>query len=171
MEPLIITPKTRILELLQAYPELEDVLIEAAPQFRKLRNPVLRKTVTRVTNLGQAASIAGIGVEELVNRLRREVGQDRLEVHNGKGSTYRTERPDWFMEERVIGSLDIQDMLTEGEQPLHAVLPAINKLGRGEIFEVVAPFLPAPLIDKSLSLGFSHWVRREADLYHVYFMR
>ena len=171
MEQVIITPKTRIFDLLEAYPELEEVLIEAAPQFRKLRNPVLRKTVARVTNLGQAASIAGIGVEELVNRLRREVGQDRTEVLADSKHVYRTARPEWFREERVTGSLDIRTMLEEGEQPLHEVLPAINKLGSGEIFEVVAPFLPAPLIDKSLGLGFSHWVRQEADLFHVYFTR
>lgn len=43
MEKLIITPKTKIYDLLESYPHLEAVLIATAPQFKKLKNPVLRK--------------------------------------------------------------------------------------------------------------------------------
>ena len=50
-EKLIITPKTKVAELLDAYPQLEDILIEIAPQFKKLQNPVLQKTIARVTSL------------------------------------------------------------------------------------------------------------------------
>ncbi len=59
MEKLIITPKTKIYDLLESYPELEDVLLSSAPEFKKLKNPVLRKTIARITNIGQAATIGG----------------------------------------------------------------------------------------------------------------
>ncbi len=36
-----ITEATRIAPLLDAFPQLEDTLIEMAPPFRKLRNPLL----------------------------------------------------------------------------------------------------------------------------------
>ncbi len=49
-----ITPDLKLGDLLDAYPELEDVLIEIAPAFRKLRNPVLRRTVAKLTSLRQA---------------------------------------------------------------------------------------------------------------------
>ena len=70
MKRIIITPKTKIYDLLEAYPELEEKLVEAAPQFRKLKNPMLRKTIARVTTLGQAAIIGGVKVEQLINKLR-----------------------------------------------------------------------------------------------------
>ena len=44
IEKLIVTPKTKIFDLLEAYPELEDLLISMAPEFVKLKNPLLRKT-------------------------------------------------------------------------------------------------------------------------------
>ncbi len=53
---LIITPQTKVKELLDAYPELEPVLIDMAPAFKKLRNPVLRRTIARVTSIKQAAA-------------------------------------------------------------------------------------------------------------------
>lgn len=42
-DPLPITPATRVGELLDAYPELEEVLVAAAPPFARLANPVLRR--------------------------------------------------------------------------------------------------------------------------------
>ncbi|MBK6282766.1 MAG: DUF1858 domain-containing protein [Draconibacterium sp.] len=39
----IITPKTKVLELIETYPELENVLVEYAPAFKNLKNPILRR--------------------------------------------------------------------------------------------------------------------------------
>ena len=45
---MVISPKTKVGELLDAYPELESVLMEMSPAFEKLKNPILRRTVARV---------------------------------------------------------------------------------------------------------------------------
>ncbi|PKP08050.1 MAG: hypothetical protein CVU09_17530 [Bacteroidetes bacterium HGW-Bacteroidetes-4] len=169
MSNMIITPKSKIFELLEAYPELEDVLIAAAPQFKKLQNPVLRKTVAKITNLSQAATIGGINVEELVNTLRAKVGQN-LESFNQESSTYNTIQPDWFREEGITQVIDIREMLDAGDQPVHEVMAALKKTGSEAILQLIAPFLPAPLIDKSLSLGHEHWVNKRSDTnFLIYF--
>ncbi len=143
MDKLIITPKTKIYDLLEAYPGLEEVLIAAAPEFKKLKNPVLRKTIARITNISQAAMVGGLNVEELVNRLRHEAGQDEINQIADEGSKYNTEKPDWFSSDEVVDSLDIRVTLNRGEQPVHEVLTALKKLNHYEILEVVAPFVPA----------------------------
>ncbi|MGD8491813.1 MAG: DUF1858 domain-containing protein, partial [Anaerolineae bacterium] len=56
MSETIIAPKTKVAELISAYPQLEQVLIDYVPAFEKLKNPVLRKTVARITTLQQAAA-------------------------------------------------------------------------------------------------------------------
>ncbi|MCT4591283.1 MAG: DUF1858 domain-containing protein [Carboxylicivirga sp.] len=170
MNQLIITPKTKIYDLLEAFPQLEDVLIQAAPQFKKLRNPVLRKTVAKVTNLSQAAVIGGLNVEELVNQLRLEVGQTTTENLEIEGGQYTTEQPDWFDKSKISESIDISEMLNAGEQPVHEVMAAVKKLEKQQILEVIAPFIPAPLIDKSLSMNHQHWLNKiSADKILVYF--
>ncbi len=172
MDKLIITPKTKIFDLLQAYPQLEDVLIDAAPQFKKLKNPVLRKTVTKIANLNQAAGIAGINVEELVNKLRKEVGQDKMEDFFDNKTKFNTTCPDWFNESNISSELDIRDMLREGEHPVHEVLSEIRNLENNQILKIIAPFIPAPLIDKSLSLGANHWINKIGDEeYEVFFIK
>ncbi len=172
MEKLIITPKTKIYDLLESYPDLEEELISTAPEFKKLRNPVLRKTIARITNLSQAATIGGLNVEELVNRLRGKIGQGSIEQFDDSGTRYTTIRPDWYKEESVVNTIDIREMLNRDEQPVHEVLSSIKKLDKNEILETIAPFIPAPLLDKSLSLDYKHWLIKKGEgEYRIYFSR
>ena len=76
---LIISPKTKVLQLIETYPQLEDVLINYVPAFKKLKNPILRKTVAKIATLQQAAVVGNVKVEDLINLLRKEVGQDTIE--------------------------------------------------------------------------------------------
>lgn len=171
MEKPIITPKTKIYDLLEAYPELEEPLIKAAPQFKKLKNPVLRKTIARVTNLSQAATIGGIRVEDLVNVLRQAAGQEGDDLASaGDEIKYTYNRPGWFSAGAIAATIDIREMLNAGEQPVHEVLGAIKKLEAGEVLETIAPFLPAPLIDKASGLGYAHWiVDNGTEEFRIYF--
>ena len=167
---LIITPKTKVLQLIEQYPQLEDILIEYAPAFKKLKNPVLRKTVARVATLQQAASIGNVKVEDLINRLREEVGQDLLQ--DSEDVSYNVKRPEWFDEEKIDAELDAGEMLEEGEQPVNQVITDLKKLPSGKIYKLKAPFVPAPIIDKATSLGFEHWVdKKSTDKVEVYFFK
>jgi len=172
MEPIIITPKTKIHDLLEAYPELEETLIQAAPQFKKLKNPLLRKTIARVTSLSQAAIIGGVKVEELINTLREAAGHQLQDSYADEESSYNFEVPDWFSPEAIRDNMDISGMLNAGEQPVHEVLSALKKLKHGEILEINAPFIPAPLIDKAISLAYDYWISEVAEEeFLVYFKK
>jgi len=172
MEKLIITPKTKIYDLLEAYPQLEETLISSAPEFKKLQNPVLRKTITRITNISQAAIIGNLNVEELVNRLREKAGQSTISQIDDSGHRYITECPGWFQKDAVVNSIDIREMLNKGEQPVHEVLAAAKKLNANEILEIIAPFIPAPLLDKTIGLEYRHWLDKKSETeYRVYFRK
>lgn len=172
MDKLIITPKTKINALLEAYPHLEEVLISAAPEFKKLKNPVLRNTIARITSINQAAIIGKINVEALVNKLRAEVGQSNIKSLSESGVEYNTLKPDWFKTSSVVTIIDIKEILNRGEQPVYEVLAAIKALGKNEILKIIAPFIPAPLLDKTLSLGYKHWLNKIAENeFEIYFTR
>lgn len=169
-QKLIISPRTKVLQLIEAYPLLEDVLINCVPAFKKLKNPILRKTIAKIATLQQAATIGNMRVEDLINLLRKAVGQNTITLADDVN--YNTSQPAWFDKSKVKKELDIRDMLNAGEQPVNQVISELNKLSSDEIFLVIAPFLPAPLIDKALSLEIEHWVKRENEgQFNVYFKR
>jgi hypothetical protein len=167
---LIISPKTKLMAVLDAYPKLEKILMDYVPMFTQLKNPVLRKTVARIATLQQVANIGKVPVEDLINHLRSKVGQDLF--RDKTEHTYFTDKPAWFDDKLISGELDIRHMLEEGEQPVNLVLAELNGLQPGTIYKVAAPFLPAPLIDKASSLNLQHWVKTENEgHYFIYFYK
>ena len=167
---LIITPKTKVHQLLEAYPHLEDVLIGYVPEFKKLKNPALRKTVAKIATLQQAAAIGNVKVEDLVNKLRGVVGQD---LYTGTGETkYNTVKPEWFKENLITTEFDVREMLAQGEHPVNQVIADLNAMETGAVYKLIAPFLPAPLIDKASSLHIPHWIDKQSEeMLHIYFYK
>jgi hypothetical protein len=164
---LIITPKTKLFDLLNAYPELEDPLMEYAPSFKKLKNPLLRKTVGKIATLNQVASVGNVEVQELINFFRKKIGQQ--EYLGDESQSYNYKKPDWFAEEKISETFDVAEMLNRGEHPVNQVLSDIRKLKDDEIYKMIAPFLPAPLVDKATSLNFKHWINKVSDeKYEIY---
>lgn len=169
-EQLIITPKTKVLQLIETYPQLEDVLIKYVPAFSKLKNPLLRRTVAKIATLQQAASIGNVKTGDLINLLRKEVGQELMNTSDD--TTYNTKKPVWFEETLIEKEFDIREMLAAGEQPVNQVISDLNHLTSGKIYKLTSPFLPAPLIDKATSLKISHWVLKDSEnLVLIYFYK
>jgi len=60
---------TKILDLLEKNPGLIDVLVALSPEFKKLKNPLLRKTIGRFATLQHAADTSGVPFEELSRKI------------------------------------------------------------------------------------------------------
>lgn len=170
-QKLVITPKSKVAELLEAYPQLEDVLIDIAPTFKKLKNPVLRRTIARVATLQQAASVGDVPIDVIINKLRGVVGQEEIK-NTDMTNEYKGDSPDWFKEENVAKSFDARETIAQGGHPLGDVMGDLKDWKSGDIYELITPFLPAPLVDKVKELGFEAWAKKENDgLFRNYFLK
>jgi hypothetical protein len=167
-----ITPDMKVNALLDAYPELEEVLIGIAPAFKKLRNPILRKTVAKLTSLRQAAQVGGVSLGEMIGRLRKEAGVEQQWSPNESTSPDKDTRPQWLETGAHIEIFDARQMIEEGGHPLPVVMSAVKNLKAEQIYAIVTPFSPAPMIDKVRESGFDAWCEREnADKFKTYFRR
>jgi hypothetical protein len=144
---LIISPRTKVGELLDNYPELESVLMEMSPAFEKLRNPVLRKTVARVATLQQISVVGGLNVDEIVNRMRSAAGQGTEEEAGTNSDYISSDTPTWFDAAKIVSRLNAIPIINSGASPMNEILQQANLLNTGEIFELSTPFIPAPVID------------------------
>jgi len=146
MKPAI-DPDTTVGALLEAYPEAEAVLVEMAPAFAKLRNPVVRRTVAKVATLEQAAKIGGVSLHTLIRKLRECTGQDSAEVPGAACGGESDTAPVWVVNGRVVEEVDAEAMLERGVHPIGKIREAVKGLGAGEVVVLRAPFRPEPLID------------------------
>jgi hypothetical protein len=165
MVDLEISPHTRVGALL-AWPELEQVLLEYAPAFEKLKNPVLRRTVARVATLRQAAELAGVEVSALVVALQRAArGEAPRPIVQGLGAGASAtagaaplepaaeELPGWVEEGRAVLEIDADESLERGEHPLGEVQRRARLLAQDEHIRVDASFKPVPLMDALAAQG------------------
>lgn len=150
-----ILPTTKVAALLKDYPELEELLISKAPPFKKLRNPLLRRTVAKVASLRQVAAVGKIPIARLVNDLRSEVGQPPL-TGSFEQVEYFGKRPKWFSSDLIKATVD-EDRTDPDDFTLNLVLAELRRIEDGEVVLLVTSFLPAPGIDRGKALGHQVW--------------
>ncbi|SYZ71838.1 conserved hypothetical protein [Candidatus Zixiibacteriota bacterium] len=167
--PIDITPETKVGAFLDNFPHLEKFLMEMAPAFDKLRNPFLRKTVARIATLRQAAQIGGVPLGTLINSLRAAAGMEESAISDA--STDKSSAPEWYRSADIAKSLDARPMLESGEHPLGKVTEELKVLPENKIFELITPFLPAPLIDAARGKGFAAYSVNDGGTFRTYFKK
>ena len=167
-----ITPATTVHALLEAYPELEDVLISISPPFAKLKNPILRKSAARVATLQHIASIGNIPLGELLNKIRAAVGQSKISNPLTDQAADLSAQPEWFTPQKVSLSVDMDKLEDRNAMPITILLKEAAGVKKGEIIELITTFLPAPGIELMQPKGYSAWVLQEDDgLVRSYFLK
>ena len=167
-----ITPDTKVAQLLEAYPKLEPVLIAAAPAFSKLSNPVLRRTIARVTSLRRAAEVAGLPVRDLILRLREGAGLPAGDAGPVADESAPDEGPaSWVDPARVRWTIDADSMLESGHEPMSEVLRRSAELGTDDLGLIRSSFRPAPLIELLEGRGFKTAVVRSGGAFATFIGR
>ena len=168
-----ITLETKIHDLLTDYEGMKDILIEINPKFKKLNNPVLRRTIGRVAGVRQAAIVGGMEPMALLNQLRLAVGQESIcetctEESEACHLPTPEPRPTWT-EVTPTETLDANAILDADKNPLAIARKALKKLQSGECITILADFRPEPLIEEFIKEGYETYVEEsEAGNFTTY---
>ena len=160
-----ITPDTKIGELLSIHPQLENALCELVPTFGKLKPGYFRDTIARTTSLEQAASASRVPLPQLIRKLTKLAGlPDEAAASNTPG------KPLWVSEGSIVKELDARPLLAQGVHPKQLVVSEVSALESGQIFVLLTPFVPGPLIEIARSMGFQTWTKQsEPGKFETYF--
>jgi hypothetical protein len=71
--PLTLTPKTTVHTLLKEFPFLLEFLPEYNPEFKKLTNPVLRRTMGRMATMDTVAELGNVPLNRLIDDIAGEI--------------------------------------------------------------------------------------------------
>jgi hypothetical protein len=165
MNTPVISPETKVGDLLDAFPDAEAALIAIAPKFKVLKNPLLRRTVAKVATLEQAARVADIPVNELVRSLREALGQDAGDMEaDGDVVAGKGDAPGWIAEGAKL-EFDADALLAQGATPVAKVSEALGGMEEGDVVLIRSTFQVAPLIDAMRAKShevFTHKVGEDA---------
>jgi uncharacterized protein (DUF2249 family) len=80
--------------------------------------------------------------------------------------------PDWLKKENIKISLDARPLLAQGIHPFEQVQQECAAMTPGEIFELITPFQPSPMIEKMAAAGFETYSTASEDgMFHTCFTK
>lgn len=78
-------------------------------------------------------------------------------------------KPHWLDKSHIKIILDARPLLAEGIHPLERVMQEAATLNPGEIYEIITPFPPMPMIEKLEAVGFTSYSEQVDGMFHTYF--
>src|SRR5690606_38670540 len=144
-----------------------EVLATAAPAFARLRNASLRKHMAPRVTIEQAARIAGIDANALVDRLNRALA-DRP-VAAAPPEPARVELTPTPVPAQLAGvpaerlvDVDVREDLRAGIEPFTRIMSAARALSPEMVLRVRAIFEPVPLYGVFAKKGLAHFTQQLA---------
>ncbi len=171
-----ITRNTKLFDLLEAYPFLEDHIIGVAPPFQNLKNPVLRRTVGKLATIEKAAQIGGVDVDCFINVLRRAAGHAELPAGDAPPLVVAIPRaetdPGWIAGDPEF-TLDGSALLDRGEVPLLKINELLTRRTADGFVLLVTNFEPSPILEALQKQGrrVFHKTNPDASGQHLTFVQ
>lgn len=172
----MITKEMKISEVLAKYPETIDVFIKVSPHFKKLQNKVLRKVLASRVTVQQAASIAGVDLNNLLFELNKAINKEIIfnnESEEEKMNQTIVEKPEVLIsipQEKII-QLDARPIIDSGKDPFLDIMNKVKSLKDDEVLLIINSFEPIPLYTVLGNKGFNHWTEKENGVFKVYFYK
>ncbi len=173
---MLINEQTKIAALLKHHPDALEAVVRLSPDFKKLRNPILRKLMAGRTSIAMASKIGGCKPEDFFKALA-PLGFETDETRSVPGeNTARKNapKPDYLRNlppERLV-NFDVRAMLAEGNDPLKQIQQKVKSLKPGEVLVIVNSFEPVPLVKLLERQGFQTFVNFiNADTIETFFYK
>jgi uncharacterized protein (DUF2249 family) len=173
-----INATTKISKLIEMNPEAIDVIASIKKQFRKLQNPILRRTLASRVTIKDAAKIGNVSVDVFMQKLA-EIGFD-VEVNKSDGKTLldtkcpkvgEIQNENIILKDMKVIELDVRPGLEKGIDPFQIIMKEIKTLEDGEVLRVINTFEPLPLINVLKNKGYRSWTERQDNLVLTYFQK
>lgn len=81
------------------------------------------------------------------------------------------ETPAWLDKANMKLSLDARPLLASGVHPLEQVMQETSSFEVGELYELITPFLPFPMIQKMQDAGFDSYSEQKGNVFFTYFRK
>jgi len=161
-----INKNTRISTLIKENENTIDVIASINKNFKKLKNPILRKVLAPRVTIADAAKVGGVTIEVLLDKLKKigfefegdlDQVKDQEETHLEKHSKQHISKDDKLV------YLDVRPTLDSGKDPFDIIMKTVKVLKDDETLKIINTFEPIPLIRKLQAKGYESWTERPDD--------
>jgi len=171
---MLINSQTKIAALLKHHPDALEAIVTLSPDFKKLRNPILRKLMAGRTSISMASKIGGCQPEDFYEVLRPYGFEADTAPEPVENLPEQKPLADFVkrLEAENVVTLDVRAMLAGGTDPLKHIQQTVKQLLPGQVLKIVNTFEPTPLIKLLEKQGFQAYTDVvEKDRIETYFSK
>lgn len=161
-----INKNSRVSTLIDENEAVIDVIASINKNFKKLKNPILRKVLAPRVSIADAAKVGGVTIDVLLNKLK-DIGfefegdpgqvKEYEEKHSEDKSTGKN------VDNNKLVILDVRPTLDSGKDPFDIIMKTVKVLKEDETLKIINTFEPIPLIRKLQAKGYESWTERPDD--------
>lgn len=153
-----VTASDRVSDVLARDESLVEVFVRLAPHFAKLRNRTLRRVMSRLVTVEQAARTAHVPVGRLLCDLNEALGFEAQPHDPGNAAATGSDAGpvDKHPDDAPVIELDLREDLRAGREPFSRIMSAVASLGEGDVLHLRTIFEPVPLFTVLAKRGLTH---------------
>lgn len=158
-----ITADTKISDLIKANPASIDAIASINKHFKKLKNPILRRTLARRVTIKDAARIGGVDVDVFFEKLSaigfKTQSTEKIlkeEVKSPASTSFLTGK-------EPLTELDVRPIIEGGDDPFQLIMKTIKTIPNNGVLKIINTFEPIPLINILREDGWQSEVTRPEE--------
>jgi uncharacterized protein (DUF2249 family) len=161
--PMRIDSNTKISKILKAKPEAIDIIADINTNFRKLQNPILRRSLAARVSVSDAARIGKVDVNTFLKALEN-IGfkVDFYQENNADTQKKNSNIPPDFSNKEIV-TLDVRPIIAEGKDPFGHINKVAKKIKPQQVLLIINDFEPIPLVEFLVSKNFIHWLTQDDE--------
>ncbi len=159
---MLVTKDTKISKILKEKPEAIDVISGIHPNFKKLQNPILRRSLATRVTVKDAARIGKIPVNDFLKALQKAGFEVELVAGDFQNTSDLEIMPPDFSGKEIV-ELDVRPIIAQGRDPFGYIIKTAKKIKPGQVLLIINDFEPIPLIDYLVGKNFVHWMTQDDE--------
>jgi uncharacterized protein (DUF2249 family) len=163
---MVISSKTKISKLIESNNDTIEVISSINKHFRKLKNPILRRTLASRVSIEDAAKIGGVPICVMIDRLK-EIGfvteDDCACDMVSADKMIKRDKNKINMKKETIVELDVRPILEAGTDPFESIMAELKKMDEKHTLLIINKFEPIPLLNILKTKGYNYQTERPED--------
>ncbi|MBS1588665.1 MAG: DUF2249 domain-containing protein [Bacteroidetes bacterium] len=171
-----INEQTKIGAILKHHPDALETIVKLSDDFKKLRNPLLRKLMAGRATIAMACKMGGCKPQDFFQALAPLGFEYKPSLNNPISEEVKetAPRPSFLqsLKDDQIVEMDVRSLISSGTDPLRLIQQTVKELSEGQVLKIINSFEPIPLIKLLEKQGFLSFVETKSDdLIETYFYK
>ncbi len=159
---MIVNKDTKISKILKEKPEAIDIIASINSNFKKLQNPILRRSLATRVSVKDAARIGKVSVNDFLKALQDAGLKVEFVSDSAENDMAQHMMPPDFSDKKVV-TLDVRPIINEGKDPFGYINKTAKNIKPEQILLIINDFEPIPLIEYLTDKNFVHWMTQDEE--------